>query len=51
MKIRLFNSYCDSFYGCELWDLSCDGLQAMCFTWRNALRLSLVYHVIATLIL
>ena len=37
-KMRLFNSYCGSFYGCELWDLSCDGLQAMCTTWRNALR-------------
>ena len=37
-KMRLFNSYCGSFYGCDLRDLSCDGLQAMCTTWRNALR-------------
>jgi len=31
-KMRLFNSYYGSFsfYGCELWELSCDGLQAMC---------------------
>ena len=37
-KMRLFHSYCGSFYGCELWDLSYDGLQAMCTTWRNAIR-------------
>ena len=38
VKSRLFCSYCTSFYGCELWDLSCDQIIHFCTAWRKGLR-------------
>ena len=37
-KNRLFASYCSSFYGCELWDLSNKELEKFCITWRKGAR-------------
>ena len=37
-KDRLFASYCSSFYGCELWDLSNKELENFCITWRKGAR-------------
>jgi len=31
-KIRLVKSYCTSFYGAEIWDLSHNGIEAICLT-------------------
>jgi hypothetical protein len=36
-KNRLFQSYCCSHYGCELWDLNCTKLYEYCSAWRKAL--------------
>jgi len=33
VKSHLFSSYCMSFYGCELWDLTCDQLSDFCTAW------------------
>jgi hypothetical protein len=33
-----FNSFCCSFYGCELWDLQASALNDFCVAWRIALR-------------
>jgi len=30
VKARLFHSYCISFYGCDLWDLSCSVVGNFC---------------------
>ena len=38
VKSRLFSSYCMSFYGCELWDLTCDHLSDVCTAWRKGVR-------------
>ena len=38
VKIRLFRSYCTSFYGCELWNLSCAQLADLCTKWRKSVR-------------
>lgn len=38
VKISLFKSYCSSFYGCELWNLSDDTIDDFCIAWRKALR-------------
>ena len=38
VKIRLFRSYCTSFYGCELWNLSCAQLADLCAKWRKSVR-------------
>jgi hypothetical protein len=35
---KLFNSFCCSFYGCELWDLQAPALNDFCVAWRIALR-------------
>jgi hypothetical protein len=35
---KLFNSFCCSFYGCELWDLQAPALNEFCVAWRIALR-------------
>jgi len=38
VKARLFHSYCTSFYGCVLWDLSCSALNDFCIVWRKSIR-------------
>jgi hypothetical protein len=35
---KLFNSFCCSSYGCELWDLQAPALNNFCVAWRIALR-------------
>jgi hypothetical protein len=35
---KLFNSFCCSCYGCELWDLQAAALNDFCVAWRIALR-------------
>lgn len=35
---RLFNSFCCSHYGCELWDLQSASIDDFCVAWRTALR-------------
>lgn len=38
VKNRLFQSYCTSLYGCELWLLSTAEINDLCVTWRKSLR-------------
>jgi len=38
VKSRLFRSYCTSFYGCELWNLSCAQLADLCTKWRKSVQ-------------
>ena len=38
VKARLFNSYCTSYYGCVLWDLSCSAVDDFCIAWRKSIR-------------
>jgi hypothetical protein len=38
VKYRLFNSYCTSFFGCELWRITNDSLDSICTAWRRAVR-------------
>jgi len=35
VNYKLFQSYCTSFYGCELWDLACDNVADFCTAWRK----------------
>ena len=37
-KRKLFQSYCTSFYGSELWSLSSKGLEECCIAWRKGTR-------------
>jgi hypothetical protein len=37
-KQQLFNSYCTSFFGCELWDLTDDTIDELCIAWRKAVK-------------
>jgi hypothetical protein len=37
-KLRLFSSYCSSFFGCELWDLGDQSVVQICIEWRKAIR-------------
>ena len=37
-KRKLFQSYCTSFYGSELWSLSSKGLEECCIAWREGAR-------------
>ena len=37
-KRKLFQSYCTSFYGSELWSLSSKGLEECCIAWRKCAR-------------
>jgi hypothetical protein len=37
-KTKLVKSYCTSFYGAELWDLSHKGIEAICIAWRKGIR-------------
>jgi len=38
VKNRLFQAYCSSHYGSELWNLDCDKITEYCTTWRKGLR-------------
>lgn len=38
LKCKLFNIYCSSHYGCELWDLGCHKMSDYCAGWRRGLR-------------
>jgi hypothetical protein len=38
VKFKLFQSYCTSYYGCELWSLSNKYIDDFCTTWRKSLR-------------
>ena len=38
IKSRLFRTYCTSFYGCPLWDLSSDYIKYFYRTWRKCIR-------------
>ena len=38
VKIRLFRSYCTSFSGCELWNLSCAQLADLCTKWWKSVQ-------------
>ena len=38
VKYRLFNSYCTSFYGCPLWNLSSKYMSHFYVTWRKSIR-------------
>ena len=38
VKYKLFQSYCMSIYGCELWLLSNDKINDFCVVWRKSLR-------------
>jgi len=35
---RLFQAYCTSLYGCELWLLTNCNIEALCVAWRKTLR-------------
>jgi hypothetical protein len=38
VKYRLFQSYCMSLYGCELWLLGNEQINDLCVAWRKSLR-------------
>jgi len=38
VKLKLFQSYCSSIYGCELWALNNGTIDVFCTAWRKALR-------------
>ena len=38
VRNRLFQSYCTSLYGCELWQLNNERIGDLCTTWRKSLR-------------
>ena len=38
VKLKLLQSYCSSFYGCELWPLNHRTIDDFCIAWRKALR-------------
>jgi len=38
VKYKLFQAYCTSFYGCELWNLSCSELGDLRTAWRKGIR-------------
>lgn len=38
VKLKLFQSYCSSFYGCELWSLNNKTIDDFSIAWRKALR-------------
>jgi hypothetical protein len=42
VKLKLFQSYCSSIYGCELWSLNNVTIGDFCIAWRKALRRVLV---------
>ena len=38
VKQKLFDSYCNSFYGSQLWDLSMSSINVLCVAWNKAVR-------------
>ena len=38
VKYKLFQAYCTSLYGCELWNLSSNDLVDLCTAWRKGIR-------------
>jgi len=38
VQYKLFQSYCTSFYGCELWQLYNANIESFCVAWRKGLR-------------
>jgi hypothetical protein len=38
VQYKLFHSYCTSYYGCELWQLSNPNVDSFCVAWRKGLR-------------
>ena len=38
VKRKLFNTYCSSFYGSQMWRLNCSGLQQVCTAWQIGVR-------------
>ena len=38
VKSKLFLSYCTSFYGSQMWRLSCNGIAQLCTSWQVAIR-------------
>ena len=38
VKYKLFQAYCTSLYGCELWNLLSNDLVALCTAWRKGVR-------------
>ena len=38
VKCKLFNQYCGSFYGSQLWSLNSTIVESMCVDWRKSLR-------------
>jgi hypothetical protein len=48
VKLKLLLSYCFSFYGSALWDLSNPGIEKFCCAWRKGLRRALSLPVDAS---
>jgi hypothetical protein len=42
-KTKLVKSYCTSFYGAKIWDLSHSDVESLCITWRKEIRR--VFHL------
>ena len=38
VQYKLFQAYCTSFYGCELWLLTNHNIDGLCVAWRKSLR-------------
>ena len=38
VQYKLFQSYCSSYYGCELWHLANSNVDSFCAAWRKGLR-------------
>jgi hypothetical protein len=39
IKLKLFYSYCSSFYGSCILDLMCHEVNVLCVSWRSALKI------------
>jgi len=39
VNLQLLYSYCSSWYGSELWDLSYSAIDVLCVSWRRALTM------------
>jgi hypothetical protein len=40
VELQLLETYCNSIYGCELWDVSCTQLAPFCVSWCRRLKMS-----------
>jgi len=38
VQYKLFQSYCTSYYGCELWPLNNPKLEDLCVAWQKSMR-------------